>query len=89
MISKKTYKKTIFKEYLALILHIICFIAMLFATIQNIIDKVVWMTVVSGVTTVIWGYLALEDIKQISSAKGSIDTINAIEAEQKKQTEDK
>lgn len=89
MTSKKTHKKIIFKEYLALIFHIILFIAMLLMTIQNIIDKVVWMTTVSGVTAAIWGFFALEDIKQIAKAKGSIDTIDAIEAEQKKQTEDK
>ena len=89
MTSKKTYKKIIFKEYLALIFHIILFIAMLLMTIQNIIDKVVWMTIISGVTTAIWGFFALEDIKQIAKASGSIEAINDIEAEQKKQTEDK
>lgn len=82
MTSKKTYKKIIFKEYLALIFHIILFIAMLLMTIQNIIDKVVWMTVISGVTTAIWGYFTLEDIKQISSAKGAIAAIKTIEVEQ-------
>ena len=82
MTSKKTYKKTIFREYLALAFHVILFVSMLFMTIQNIIDEVVWMTIISSVTTVIWGYFALEDIKQISSAKGAIAAIKAIEAEQ-------
>lgn len=87
MTSKKTHKKIIFKEYLALIFHIILFITMLLMTIQNILDKVVWMTIVSGLTTTIWGFFALEDIKQIAKAKGSIEAINAIETEQKKQIE--
>lgn len=89
MTSKKTHKKTIFKEIIELALHIILFIGMTAISIFNISIDAGWQTIVSSFAAGIWFIIIIGDIKAIAKARGSIETIEEFEAEQTKLDKEK
>ena len=89
MTSKKTHKKTIFKEFAELILHIVLFVGMIAISIFNIYINAGWQTIISSFTAGIWFILIIGDIKAIAKARGSIKTIKEFEVEQTKPDKEK